>query len=545
MVYCKHFQLERMPFDNTPDPAFFFKTPEHEEALAALCYGVTQRRGMTLVTGAPGSGKTMLGRMLVETLHADSNTVTITHPPEDGRDLLQTICRGFGVRFLAAHSSGELIERLHATLSIGYHDAAPRLIVLDEAQNLSMDVLDHVCMLGNLETTTAKLLQIVMLGQPEVLASLCDPRLEQLRQRLFCVRQISPLDRKQAGQYMRHRLECAGAERLDLFDEEAVALIFKRSGGVPRIINQFADNAMLAAFGASKRTIDKQIVTDVVREMMNLQAPHAITPPVDGPQVDHARVHRVAPVVPVAPIVPMTPVAPAANVMSAYGDGAADLRAQMMHLVQTGSEIAGRLTEINQTTGVKADEFAALLTRAEAITSRLENACKATDRVVAESASPIIRLTALMNESKLAAEQLESAASNSKTNATRGPAPLDQRLNARVSRLSASLSRVDQQVRSIGAPRPTGREPVPLDKSVRRRVGTVTAKAPTAVGSVRAALESTNRNIRESLERIAKQRSTPLGEDTTHRPPTDAVLKNLTKRQQRVRERSAKREPAS
>lgn len=539
MVYCKHFRLERMPFDNTPDPAFFFKTPEHEEALAALCYGVTQRRGMTLVTGAPGSGKTMLGRMLVETLHADPNTVTITHPPEDGRDLLQTICRGFGVRFLAAHSSGELIERLHATLSVGYHDSAPRLIVLDEAQNLSMDVLDHVCMLGNLETTTAKLLQIVMLGQPEVLTSLCDPRLEQLRQRLFCVRQISPLDEEQAGQYMRHRLECAGAEEVNLFDEEAIALIFKRSGGVPRIINQFADNAMLAAFGASKHIIDGQIVTDVVREMMNLQVPHAITPPVDGPQVDGSHVHRVAPVAPFAPM------APAAHVAGVYGDGANELRAQMVHLVQTGSEIAGRLTEINQTTVVKADEFAALLARAEAITSRLENACKATDRVVAESASPIIRLTALMNESKLAAEQFEVAASSTKTNPPPSVALPDERLTARVSRLNASLSRVDQQVRSLGLPRRNGGEPAPREKSARTRLPVVAAKKLTGVGSVRAALEATNRHIRESLERLAKQRAARPAEDTTIRPPADAVLKNLANRQQRVRQRSAKREPAS
>ena len=530
MVYCRHFQLERMPFDNTPDPAFFFKTAEHEEALAALCYGVTQRRGMTLVTGAPGSGKTMLGRMLVETLNAESSTVTITHPPEDGRDLLQTICRGFGVRFLAAHSSGELIERLHATLSVGYHDSCPRLIVLDEAQNLSMDVLDHVCMLGNLETTTAKLLQIVMLGQPEVLTSLCDPRLEQLRQRLFCVRQISPLNQIQAGQYMRHRLECAGAADVNIFDAEAVALIFERSGGVPRIINQFADNALLAAFGASRQTIDRQIVSDVIRDMMNLHAPHSITPPVDGPEVDKLRARRVAP--------------PMRTSAATHGDGTAELRGQMVDLVRTGSEIAGRLTEINQMTIGRADDFAALLSRAEAITARLENACKATDRVIAESASPIIRLTALMNESKIAAEQLEGVASAVKKNPPPEEAVAEEKLNARVSRLSATLCRVDQQVQSIGQTRCNGKEPTPSDKSTRRRLERVRERKPAVMGTVRAALDATNQNIRESLDRLAKQRAAPPADDAIVRPPVDAVLKNLTDRQRRILKRTAKREPA-
>ena len=270
-MYCQFFGLARMPFDNTPDPRFFFATPEHDEALAALRYGVAQRRGFTLITGQPGGGKTLLGRMLIHSLGPRALSTVVSHTPEDAHDLIASLCRGLGIRVRLAHSTGQLVERLHGALVARYHEDRLVVAVIDEAQNLTPDVLEHVRMLGNLEQDTAKLLQIVLLGQPELVPLLHDPQLDQLRQRIFCSRRINPLTRGQVHPYVHHRLRVAGAADGTVFSDGAIDLVYDRSGGIPRLVNQIADNSLLVAFGASQKPVGPELVAEAIEQTMEVQ----------------------------------------------------------------------------------------------------------------------------------------------------------------------------------------------------------------------------------------------------------------------------------
>ena len=270
-MYCQFFELARMPFDNTPDPRFFFATPEHDEALAALRYGVAQRRGFTLITGRPGGGKTLLGRMLIHSLGARVLSTVLSHTPEDAHDLIASLCRGLGIRVRLAHSTGHLVERLHGALVARYHEDRLVVAVIDEAQSLSPDLLEHVRMLGNLEQDTAKLLQIVLLGQPELVPLLRDPQLDQLRQRIFCSRRINPLTRRQVHAYVHHRLRIAGAADGTVFNEGAIDLLYDRSAGIPRLVNQIADNSLLVAFGAAQKPVGSELVAEAIEQTMEVQ----------------------------------------------------------------------------------------------------------------------------------------------------------------------------------------------------------------------------------------------------------------------------------
>ena len=270
-MYCEFFGFARMPFDNTADPQFFFKTAEHEEALATLVYGVTQRRGLTVVTGLPGSGKTLLAHILVESLRAQADVATIFHAPESGHDLVASLCRQLGVRCRSSHSTGELVERLQSHLATQFYKDRSVVVIIDEAQNMSPDVLEHLRMLGNMEKDSAKLLQVVLLGQQELLHTLQQPALAQLCQRIFCSCQLKSLARDQTRNYIRHRLNVAGSPDVEVFSDEAIDLIHNLSSGLPRLINQIADNALLAAYSASRKTVDRQTVAECTEDMMALR----------------------------------------------------------------------------------------------------------------------------------------------------------------------------------------------------------------------------------------------------------------------------------
>ena len=241
-MYCEFFKLDRMPFDNTPDPRFFFATPDHEEALAALRYGVLQRRGITVVTGVPGSGKTLLGRVLVSSLEHQVDPASISFTHESGHELIASVCRAFEVRYAATDSTGELIDRLHAVLAHRLVDGRIPIVTIDDAQNLSTDALEHLRLLSNLETDTGKLLQIVLMGQPGLAGLLRSTGLEPVRQRVFCSRRLSLFTSDQTRAYIHHRLEVAGAPDQSIFTDGAIELIHERSHGVPRWVNQIADN---------------------------------------------------------------------------------------------------------------------------------------------------------------------------------------------------------------------------------------------------------------------------------------------------------------
>ena len=277
-MYREFFQLDRMPFENTADPYFFFSGDEHCEALAALTYGARQQRGVTLVTARAGCGKTLLGRMLLESLGTECQAVPIDHCPAGGRELVASVARGCGIPITGAESAGELYERLHATLLPNRPHDRPTVVVVDEAHRLTTEVLEHLCMLAGMETAEAKLLQIALLSEPGICYSLKEPCLEQLSQRVFCAKQLHPFDAGSGVRYIRHRLERAGAAPGELITTEAAALIQERSGGIPRLINQMADNALLVAYGAGQRRVDDRVVSEALSQMLSLTLPARVRP---------------------------------------------------------------------------------------------------------------------------------------------------------------------------------------------------------------------------------------------------------------------------
>jgi general secretion pathway protein A len=284
-MYQEFFQLDRMPFENTADPYFFFSGDEHCEALAALTYGARQHRGVTLVTARAGCGKTLLGRMLLESLGTRCHAVTIGHCPADGRELIASVTRGCGIPITGAESAGELFEHLQAALLANRPQDRPTVVVLDEVHRLTTEVLEHLCMLAGMETAESRLLQFALLSEPGICHSLREPRLEQLSQRVFCAKQLHPFDAGAGVRYIRHRLERAGAASGNLMTTEAAELIQERSGGIPRLINQMADNALLVAYGAGQRRVDDRVVSEALSQMLSLTLPAAAGPRETGAEL--------------------------------------------------------------------------------------------------------------------------------------------------------------------------------------------------------------------------------------------------------------------
>ena len=266
-MYCDFYGLVSPPFNNTPDPRFFYNTPEHEEALASLLYAVQQRRGFVMVTGEVGAGKTLLSRVLTQSLDNTTRTAMIHNSRLDEIELLIQICRELELPVDANPSKGRMLERLNQFLLQCYAANQTVVLILDEAQNLSDDLFEELRMMGNLEADDAKLLQIIILGQPELRDRLAQPQLRQLRQRLFRSFHLAALSSGQTADYIRHRLAVAGA-KTQLFTPDAMDLIHRCSGGLPRVINQLCDGALLTAYGQSRKEVTRHIVQVVARELI-------------------------------------------------------------------------------------------------------------------------------------------------------------------------------------------------------------------------------------------------------------------------------------
>lgn len=272
-MYRSFFGLTHRPFENTPDPRFYFQTAEHGEALAALQYGVTHRRGVTLVTGCPGVGKTMVAGMLASSMGDRICTVTVSHGPQDVRDFFECVCRGVGVRFSHAHSTGEIIERLRASLVGSFQENVTMVLVVEDAHRLALPVLEAISVLCGLENPTSKLMQIVLLAEPSISSVLCESILEPLRQSIYCVKNLRPMTCDETKSYVRHRMGAVGAADAEVFSGDAIEMIFRRAGGRARMVNQICDNCLLMAFGASKKQVDAEIVDEVLAQMMTLYLP--------------------------------------------------------------------------------------------------------------------------------------------------------------------------------------------------------------------------------------------------------------------------------
>ncbi len=414
-MYSEFFRLEQMPFANTADPTFFFKTAEHEEALAALLYGVTQRRGVVVVSGPPGTGKTLLAHMLVEQLRPQAQVALLLHTPESGHDLIASLCREFGIRHRSTQPTGELVERLRLALVDRFLEGKSVVAVIDEAQNLSAETLEHLRMLGNLEKENAKLLQIVLLGQPDLIEKLKLPQMQQLCQRVFCHRQLGPLARDQVRGYVRHRLDVAGARGQDFFTDDAMDLIHDRSGGLPRLINQIADNAMLAAYGLGRRDIDRELVYTCIKDMLGLQlvesaALGAEARPAAEPRPPAGQGYILASSAAPAPwpVAAMPPL-PASD----PGDS-----------VRKGAEVAGRLAEINQFAQQQSGVLRSQLAQAESIITQIGDSRQSAVICQVELATRIGQINEVIHDADQLIQRLQSERV--------GAAPLADRLGSLV-----------------------------------------------------------------------------------------------------------------
>jgi len=263
-MYCSHFGLHRLPFNNTPDPTFYFSTPEHEEALATLQYATQERKGFVLVTGEVGAGKTLIGRMFLRLVQDQAQTAVITNTNLTGNQLLAALCAEFGIDTPRGANSLELTQHLQEYLLDQFAQDRYVVVLLDEGQNLPDEGFEELRMLGNLEADDAKLLQVGILGQPELRKRFKQPNMKQLDQRLFSRFHLPSLDRQQTESYITHRLHVAGLAGDELlFTTSAVDEIHTASQGTPRLINQICDNALLTAYGQDKSCVDETIV-DVV-----------------------------------------------------------------------------------------------------------------------------------------------------------------------------------------------------------------------------------------------------------------------------------------
>jgi general secretion pathway protein A len=267
-MYSKFFGLQFQPFNNTPDPRFFFNTPDHEEALAALLYATQERKGFVLVTGEVGAGKTLLSRVALERFQPGILTATLHNTRINGREMLDSICREFELEVSSDATSPEISTILETFLLEQYQRDRIVAVIVDEAQNLSPEAFEELRLLGNLEADDAKLLQVLILGQPELQNTFRLAQMRQIQQRLFRSLHLKALNKELTRGYIAHRLQVAGwATGRKLFDKGALDVIFDYSRGIPRLINQLCDNVLLAAFADSTSSVSTQLVRDVACQM--------------------------------------------------------------------------------------------------------------------------------------------------------------------------------------------------------------------------------------------------------------------------------------
>jgi len=272
-MYERFFGLVDAPFRLTPDPRYLFLSRKHADALAHLRLGLSESSGFVCITGDVGTGKTTVLRHFLGELTPEASVAYVVNPTLSPLELLQTINIEFGLP-VDETSKKQLIDRLNRHLLEQRRADRRSVVVVDEAQALSMEVLEHLRLLSNLETTTEKLLRIVLVGQPQLRALLAHPELAQLNQRITLRWHIGPLDREETIAYVRHRLQVAsdGLVR-DVFSIPALRAVHRRSGGVPRLINMLCHRAMLAAFAAERRTVGVRSVRKAYREVVTLPLP--------------------------------------------------------------------------------------------------------------------------------------------------------------------------------------------------------------------------------------------------------------------------------
>ena len=267
-MYSAYFGLTENPFSLTPDPRFLFMSQRHREALAHLLYGMGERGGFVLLTGEVGTGKTTLCRSLLEQVPEGVEVALVLNPKQTALELVASLCDELNVSYPPATESLKvLIDLLNLHLMEIHAKGRRTVLIIDEAQNLSTDVLEQVRLLTNLETTTQKLLQILLIGQPELQTMMAQPELRQLGQRITARYHLPPLLLNETAAYIQHRLEVAGCKR-NLFTKGTLHLVHRLSGGVPRLINTICDRALLGAYAKQRDRVNRRLARKAASEVM-------------------------------------------------------------------------------------------------------------------------------------------------------------------------------------------------------------------------------------------------------------------------------------
>ncbi|HUL82055.1 MAG TPA: AAA family ATPase, partial [Gammaproteobacteria bacterium] len=265
-MYTEFFGLNEKPFAITPDPRYLYMSARHADALAHLIYGISESGGFIQLTGEVGTGKTTLIRSLLEQLPAKAEIALILNPQLSTLEFLQVICHELGIATPREDSVRARIDALNSHLLRAYAEDRRIVLIVDEAQALTPELLEQIRLLTNLETPKKKLLQIILIGQPELRELLERPEMRQVAQRITGRYHLEPLGSEDTSLYVRHRMNVAGAQR-DVFDRGAIRALYRRSRGIPRLINVVADRALLAAYTRDQRTVGGALVASAAAEV--------------------------------------------------------------------------------------------------------------------------------------------------------------------------------------------------------------------------------------------------------------------------------------
>jgi general secretion pathway protein A len=276
-MYEKFYGFTDRPFNLTPDSKFFYASSKHEEALNCLLLAISERNGFVVITGEIGSGKTTVCRMLLNKLDPTTKVALILNTHLGKKELLTTILEDLEIEYRST-SKTHLISALNKYLIKQAADDVNVVLIIDEAQNLTPSVIEELRMLSNLETEREKLIQIVLIGQPELKKKLTMPRLEQFRQRVVFNYHLAPLSMDETKEYIKHRLKKAGNEKADIFEDDAIAEVHFYSKGIPRLINLICHNALINGLVADvNKVITKHVIFEAAKESLlghALQARH-------------------------------------------------------------------------------------------------------------------------------------------------------------------------------------------------------------------------------------------------------------------------------
>lgn len=271
-MYTHYFSLKQAPFSIAPDPRYLFMSERHREALAHLLYGIGSGGGFVLLTGEIGAGKTTVCRCFIEQVPENCRLAYIFNPKLTVGELLQSVCEEFGIAVQGRGQAGQggvkaSVDAINDYLLASHAQGRNNVLVIDEAQNLSAEVLEQLRLLTNLETSERKLLQIILIGQPELRTILARPELEQLAQRVIARYHLGPLSEAETGAYIAHRMAVAGAQGAPVFPAASVPLIHRLTHGVPRRINLLCDRALLGAYVENSREVTRKIVRTAAGEV--------------------------------------------------------------------------------------------------------------------------------------------------------------------------------------------------------------------------------------------------------------------------------------